>query len=74
MQCATSKLADAVDTDRCREMDMLIIVRNEPFLKSVPFPLKVGRGLSMELKGRLELKGRKESSVCLRSKRVGMSV
>ena len=39
MQCAASKLADAVDTDCHLEMRIIRIGKNGPFLKSVPFPL-----------------------------------
>ena len=42
MQCAASKLADAVDTDCHREMGMFKIDKNGRFGKSVPFPLKRG--------------------------------
>ena len=60
IQCATSKLADAVDTECHRERCSIIIGKNGPFFKSVPFPLKVGCGMYMEFKGRNEMKGRKE--------------
>ena len=52
MQCAASKLADAVDTECHRESCIIIICKNGRFVESVPFPLKVGRGVYMELKGR----------------------
>ena len=60
MQCATSKLADAVDTECHRERCSIIIGKNGPFLKSVPFPLKEGRAVIVEFEGMKELKGRKE--------------
>ena len=52
MQCTTSKLADAVDTKCHREMHIIKIGKNGRFGKSVPFPLNVGRGVYLELKGR----------------------
>ena len=42
MQCASSKLADAVDTECHRERCSIIIGKNGHFLKSVHFPLNVG--------------------------------
>ena len=45
MQCATSKLADAVDTDCHRESCIIRIGKNGPFLKSVPFPLNDGKSV-----------------------------
>ena len=39
MQCAASKLADAVDTEYQRERCNIRIGKNGRFLKSVPFPL-----------------------------------
>ena len=74
MQCAASKLADAVDTECHREMHMIRICKNGRFLKSVPFPLKAGRAVIMEFEGMKELKGRKESRRCLGMKGVGRSV
>ena len=45
MQCATSKLADAVDTDCHRESCIIRIGKNGRFLKSVPFPLNGGKSV-----------------------------
>ena len=42
MQCASSKLADAVDAECHREMRIIRIDKNGHFLKSVHFPLNVG--------------------------------
>ena len=45
MQCATSKLADAVDTECHRERCNIRIGKNGRFLKSVPFPLNGGKSV-----------------------------
>ena len=74
MQCAASKLADAVDTECHRESCIIRIGKNERFLKSVPFPLKAGRAVIMEFQGMKELKGRKESRRCLGMNGVETSV
>ena len=60
IQCAASKLADAVDTYCHREMHICRIGKNGRFGKSVPFPLKAGRTVFMDLKERNE-KERKDA-------------
>ena len=74
MQCATSKLADAVDTECHRECCNIRFCKNGRFLKSVPFPLNAGRAVIMEFEGMKELKGRKERKGSLGMKGAGMSV
>ena len=74
MQCATSKLADAVDTECHRERSIIRIGKNWRFLKSVPFPLKAGRAVIVEFEGRKELKGREERKGSLGMKDVERSV
>ena len=74
MQCAASKLADAVDTNCHSEKCNIRIGKNGRFLESVPFPLKAGRAVIMEFEGRNELKGRKERKGSLGMKDVERSV
>ena len=66
MQCATSKLADAVDTEWCREKWMRKNDKNRRKASPFTFPL-MGKGV-------YGMAGRKESSVCLGMKGVEMGV